>query len=112
MSGPGPTILASGNIQNTFLLTLSLTPASVNATTTAEQSFTVSGLLAGDQVSGVSYVGVWPNLTDMINFRVISNNTLAVTFQNGTAGALVPPAGTYLVEINRPSAGFTMTAIP
>lgn len=111
MSGPGPTILASGNLSNTFLLTLSLTPAAVNTVTTAEQSFTVQGLLIGDQVSGVTYIGVWPNLTDMINFRVISNNTLAITFQNGTGGSLTPPAGTYLVEINRP-AGFIMTAIP
>lgn len=107
----GPQIIPFGNVQATYILTLSITPASVNATTTAEQSFTVSGLLVGDQVSGVTFLGVWPNLTDVINFRVISNNTLGLTFQNGTAGALTPPAGSYYVEINRPYPGLSMTGI-
>lgn len=72
-----------------------LTPVSVAANTTAEQTFTVTGLLAGTQVlvnkpsatAGLGIVGV----------RVSALNTLAVTYANVTAAAIVPPAETYLI---------------
>lgn len=98
----GPQLVTYGNVQSTFVLTINITPALVTTITTAEQSFPVPGLLVGDQVSGVTFQGVWNVLLDFINYRVISNNTLAITFQNTTAGSLTPPAGVYLVEINRP----------
>ena len=107
----GPQIVTYGNIQSSFVLTLTLTPALVTTITTVEQSFTVPGLLVGDQVSGVTFQGVWNVLMDFISYRVISNNTLAITFQNTSAGSLTPPAGVYLVEINRPMPGMAMTAI-
>ena len=37
-----------------------------------------------------------------MNCRVSGANTLAVSFQNNTGGSLTPPAGTYLLEVNRP----------
>lgn len=92
-----------GNLQGTILLQISLTPAATGATTSAEQTFTVPGLLVGDQVSALSLQGAWTVLVDIVNLRVSANNTLAVSFQNNTAGSLTAPAGTYLLEINRPS---------
>lgn len=73
----------------------SIAPASVAANTTAEQTFTVTGLISGTPVwlnkpsftNGLGIVGV----------RVSATNTLAITFANATANAIVPPTETYLV---------------
>jgi hypothetical protein len=100
---PGPANYTQGNVAQTFVLAISLTPSAVSSGTAAEQTFTVTGLLAGfDQISAISYnSGAWPNLSEIASYRVSANNTLAVTFQNSTGGSLTPPSGTYLVEINR-----------
>jgi len=99
----GPQIVNYGNIQSTFLLQISLTPSAVSSATSAEQTFTVPGLLAGDQISAIELQAAWTGLTNIANARVSANNTLAVTFQNQTAGSLTPPSGTYLLEVNRPA---------
>jgi hypothetical protein len=98
---PGPANITYGNVGLTMVLTASLTPASVGSAVSAEQTFTVNGLQVGDQVSGISLQAAWTVLVDIVNFRVTAANTLGISFQNNTAGALTPPAGTYLVEINR-----------
>lgn len=72
-----------------------LTPVSVAANTTAEQTFTVTGLISGTPVwvnkpswtSGLGIVGV----------RVSATNTLAINFLNNTATAIVPPVETYII---------------
>lgn len=106
----GPQIITYGNIQSTFLLTLTLTPVATAATTTLEQTFTVPGLLLGDQVSGITPQFAVTSLVDMVNYRVSANNTLAIAFSNSTGGSLTYPAGSYYVEVNRP-VGLVMTAI-
>lgn len=106
----GPQIVTYGNIQSSFILTPTLTPVSVATITSAEQTFAIPGLQVGDQVTVTPNFAV-VNLVDIVAARVVSNNTLGVSFQNGTAGPLVPAAGVYTVEVNRPLAGMTMTAI-
>lgn len=72
-----------------------LTPTSVASLTTAEQTFTVTGLVAGSPAfvnkpsvqSGLGIVGV----------RVSAANTLAITFLNTTAATMTPTAETYTV---------------
>lgn len=95
--------LCRGNLQSTIVLSVTLTPVAIATITSAEQTFSVPGLLAGDQISGVSLQAAWTVLVDIVNFRAVSNNTLGISFQNNTAGSLTPPAGTYLIEVNRPS---------
>ena len=98
----GPTTIPRGNVLNTLIMQVTLTPVAVGATTCAEQSFTIPGLIAGDQVSGLQLTTAFPNnLVQIENMRVPANNTLTVAYNNGTAGALTPPAGVYLLEINR-----------
>jgi hypothetical protein len=106
----GPQIVTYGNVQSTFVLTVSLTPAPTGSATTAEQTFTVNGLQVGDQVS-LSANFAYTSLVDFINVRVSAANTLAVAFSNNTAGSLTAPSGSYTLEVNRPLAGFTMTSI-
>lgn len=84
----------------------SIAPASVAANTTAEQTFTVTGLVAGSPVwvnkpsaqAGLGIVGV----------RVSAANTLAITFCNATATAITPSTENYIVgnfQVKSPGAG-------
>lgn len=106
----GPQLVTFGNIQSSWVLSISLTPAATNATTSAEQTFTVPGLQVGDQVS-IGINAAVTVLVDIVNVRVSAANTLAITFANGTAGSLTYPSGTYTLEVNRPLAGLSMSAI-
>lgn len=70
-----------------------LDPASVAANTSAEQTFTVSGLTTDDNV-----VVNKPSVTagiGIVNARVSAANTLAITFMNSTAGAIDPASEQY-----------------
>ena len=77
------------------IYTPSIAPASVAANTSAEQTFTVTGLVASSAVwvnkpswtAGIGIAGV----------RVSAANTLAINFVNTTASAIVPPTETYVV---------------
>ena len=73
----------------------SLTPASVAADTSAEQTFTVTGLTTTDKVI---VNGPTPAAgTGIVNAWVSAADTLALTFMNATAAAVTPTAGTYTV---------------
>ena len=99
---PGPSDLARGNIANQFLLGVAFTPSAVGANTTAEQTFTVQGLIVGDEVQATKPT-VQAGL-GIVNVRVSAANTLAITFSNNTGGGITPTAGeTYVVAVNRPS---------
>lgn len=75
-----------GNIVAMGVASVTIDPASVATITTAEQTFTVPGLLTTDLV--------WvnkPSLTaglGVAGARVSAANTLAITFVNPTAGAI------------------------
>lgn len=70
--------------------TATLSPASVAANTTAEQTFTVTGVAVGDVIfvnkptaqAGLGIVGV----------RVSAANQIAINFGNFTASPIVPTA--------------------
>ena len=97
----GQMVVNYGNVQDTFVLSVSLTPVAVGATSTVEQSFTVPGLLVGDQISEFSLQAAYTVNVAAVNVRVTANNTLTVAYQNSTLGSLTPPAGTYYLEVNR-----------
>lgn len=72
-----------------------LAPVSVAANTTAEQTFTVAGLVANSLVwvnkpsaqAGLGIVGV----------RVSALNTLAITYANSSAAVITPASETYII---------------
>lgn len=73
--------------------TSAINPASVAANTTAEQTFTVAGL-----TTDMAIVVNKPTLTAGLGIcgaRVSAADTLAITFNNPTAGALDPGSETY-----------------
>ena len=77
-------------IRSVYNTTATLSPAAVGAATTAEQTFTVTGLAVGDVVfvnkpsaqAGLGIVGA----------RVSAANTLAITFANVTVASITPTA--------------------
>lgn len=108
---PGPSTLPRGNISLAMVLQITLSPAQVNANTTAEQTFTLQGLVVGDIVS-VTKPTTQAGL-GIVNSRVSAANTLAIAFSNNTGAGITPTAGeTYIVELNRPeNVGALPTAV-
>lgn len=94
--GSGLTVGPSGTrLTQVRKYTTSLTPASVPANSTSEQSFTVTGLSTNDLVwlnGPAPTAGVVP-----VHTRVSAADTIRIVFANVTAGALTPASGTYLV---------------
>lgn len=91
---------------------VSLAPSSVAANTTAEQTFTVTGLLASTAVE-VNKPSVTTGIA-LVNARVSAANTLALTYANVTAAAITPPTETYTIGYYpnvSPSAGSSNTQL-
>lgn len=78
-----------------------LNPASVAANTTAEQTFTVTGLDASrDVVLNV----IKPTNTaglSVVNARISADDTLAITFGNHTGSGVDAAAEDYLIVVGR-----------
>jgi len=77
------------------LYSVTVTPTAVAPLTTAEQGFTVTGLVASQLVlvnkpSGTASIGIAGN-------RVSAANVLGITYSNTSAATITPPAETYLV---------------
>lgn len=89
-----------GNVQYTEILSVTLSPGIVAANTTAEQTFTVSGLQTGDFVNVIkpsTQAGL-----GIVNARVSAANTLAIAFINATSATITPTASeTYYVGVDR-----------
>ena len=91
--------MITGNVMSAAVLSVSLTPTSVGANTTAAQTFTVPGVKVGD------YVAVDPPSTTtgilVGKARVSAADTVAISFANVTGGSLTPPVGTYVMFVAR-----------
>src|SRR3990167_1589823 len=70
---------------------VTLSPASVAANTTAEQTFTVTGMAVGDVVLSVNKPTAQAGL-GIVGWRTSAVNQIGITFSNNTAGAIVPTA--------------------
>ena len=95
-----------GNLVKQSVISVTLSPVAIVLNTTAEQTFTVNGLLAGDFVScnkPTAQAGL-----GIVGCRVSAANTLAITFSNNTAGAITPTAAqVYLILVTRPDSTIT-----
>jgi hypothetical protein len=90
-----------------LLYTPTLTPAAVAANTTAEQTFTVTGLVAGSPVWVNKAASVQGGL-GIVGCRVSAANTLAITFSNSSGSSITPNSEQYLVgnfQVPAPGAG-------
>lgn len=79
------------------LYSATLSPVGVAANTTAEQTFTVTGLATSDKVLFVNKPTAQAGL-GIVGMRVSAANTLGITFSNNTATSITPTAAeAYLV---------------
>ena len=116
-SNPGPnsaslpdTVQAPvGNIWKVASLTATLSPTSVANAVTAEQTFTVTGLLTTDFV----WVNKPTTQAGLLigGSRVSAADTLAITFGNVTAATITPTASqVYVVFVARVQPNWTAPA--
>jgi len=111
-----PSTISRGNVRNAWVLAVTLSPATVATNTSAEQTFTVTGLLLGDVVmvnkptfqAGVAITGS----------RVSAAGVLAISFSNDSSTTTAAPTASevYSIFVSRPenvaSNVSTMTQIP
>lgn len=93
--GDSLTIGGGTAITKIAVYTATIDPASVAAATSAEQTFTVTGLTTADKV-----VVIKPSATagvGIVGARVSAANTLAITFMNATAAPVDPPSESYTI---------------
>jgi hypothetical protein len=121
-TNPGPAISANpvpqspvGNIQKlASLQTASITPASVAANTTAQQSFTAVGLgtQPGDQLLWLSSPGAFQ--AGLIIVDAVADTTtpdkITIVFGNLTASPITPNAGSYTFLVARPQPNESIAA--
>jgi hypothetical protein len=106
----GPQIVTYGNVASTFILTATLSPTIVNANTTSQQTFNVTGLQTTDQISAVIKPTYQTGLL-VVGGGCLTNGVLTIQFANVTGSGITPTASeVYSIEVNRP-AGFTMPGI-
>lgn len=89
-----------GNVSGIYMARITIDPASVATITTAEQAFTVPGVLPGDFIF-VNKPSVTAGL-GIAGARASAANTIGVTFVNPTAGAIDAASETYTVLVMRP----------
>lgn len=110
-----PSTTSSGNIKGQWLIAMTLSPASVAPNTTAEQTFTMTGVQLGDQVQITK--PTQQGGLGIVNSRVSATNVIAVAFGNLTAATITPTASeVYYVEVSRPEnlsgANSALTQVP
>lgn len=91
-----------GNTQAVGVASVTISPAAVNANTTAEQTFTVPGLRTTDVILGVNKPTAQAGL-GIVGWRVSAADTIGITFSNNTGAGITPTASqVYLVAWMRP----------
>ena len=98
-----------GNVAGMYMLSLTIDPAAVATITTAEQTFTMTGVKVGDMV----YTSKPSNTTGVgiVNARVSATDTIAITFVNPTAGSVNPASESWSLLVLRPAGGVAATSI-
>ena len=99
--------IITGNIASFGVASITISPADVLANTTAEQTFTCTGLRTGDVIVGVNKPTAQAGL-GLVGGRVSAANTVAITFSNNTGSTITPTASeTYQIIWARPDATLT-----
>jgi hypothetical protein len=96
-----PTEIPYGNVQKLVQIGITISPASVGAATTAEQTFAVPGVTLLDQIVDVTKPTQQNGLA-VLPGRVPSANNVTLVFINPTASPIVPTASErYVITVMR-----------
>lgn len=85
-------MIPRGNINELQIVSVALTPSAVSANTTAQQTFTVTGVKVGDVVVAVEKPSHQAGL-GIVGWRVTAADTVGITFSNNTGAGITPTAG-------------------
>lgn len=85
-------MIPRGNINELQIVSVALTPSAVGANTTAQQTFTVTGVKVGDVVVAVEKPSHQAGL-GIVGDRVTAADTVGITFSNNTGAGITPTAG-------------------
>ena len=85
-------MIPRGNINELQIVSLALTPSAVGANTTAQQTFTVTGVKVGEVVVAVEKPSHQAGL-GIVGARVTAVDTVGITFSNNTGAGITPTAG-------------------
>ncbi len=101
----------TGNVQSIGVVSVALSPALIVLNTTAEQTFTVPGVLTSDVILEINKPTAQAGL-GIVGVRVSAANTVGITFANTTGASITPTAGeVYRIVLVRPDstqAGFNV----
>lgn len=98
------------NEDKVYVIKLTLSPAGIVLNTSAEQTFTLTGLAAGDVIQSVSKPTAQAGLA-IFGFRNAGANSIGITFGNFTGSTITPTAAeVYTIIVRRPE--HTYSAIP
>lgn len=97
-----PSALPYGNLNKMLAINVTLSPASVGAATTAEQTFNCPGIVPGDLIVDVTKPAHQAGLAAVAG-RIPAAGQFTIVFINATAGAIVPTASQiYTIVVVRP----------
>lgn len=82
-------------LQGFYRILQTITPTSVSANTTSEQTFSVPGVLPGDSID-INKASHQAGL-GITNVRASAANVLAITFMNNTASPITPTSEQYII---------------
>lgn len=108
---PQTTIQRGNTLYDWVIAPTTLTwSGSVATVSAAELTATVQGLQVGDVIAGANYnppagttvISGIPYGFTPSNIRVVSANTIGMTWNNTTAGSLTPPTQYWVFEVMRP----------
>lgn len=85
-------MIPRGNINELQIVSVALTPSAVGANTTAQQTFTVTGVKVGDVVVAVEKPSHQAGL-GIVGARVTAADTVGITYSNNTGAGITPTAG-------------------
>ena len=103
------TSIPRGNILKLFAVAITADVTSRTANTTTEFDFTVPGVLVGDIVVAVTKPSLSAGI-GVVNARVKSDNTVAVSFVDATGAGVDPASEQWIFVIGR--AEFPSTGLP
>jgi hypothetical protein len=97
-----PANITRGNIEGLIAVTINIVPISMPPKVSTDQVFYVKGMLITD----IPITLVMPYFIAGIGISGVSataNDFLRVIFTNVTSSSVVPPAGSYILVLGRPS---------
>lgn len=99
-AAPAAVNIVRGNLTTLWGVRVAITPTGIAPNHAAEQTFTVTGVLASDVI--IANKPTAQTGLGVVNVRATAANTVGITFMNNTAVTVTPTSETWTFTILRP----------